>query len=151
MSDYVDETHVKITMLRLLYKPVSSVTKDGMMHCCGGKFKYCIAYNMYSTYVHCIHQFHESTTKYRLPSSLPMPNSKQDARMCSARSPSGFHQHPPGPADRSQTPDLAEIIANSLPLGGFSEEEARGRVNSSLLGAGDITHQPGWRFCGYFE
>ena len=69
----------------------------------------------------------ESTARYRLPSSLPMPNSKQDARMCSARDPSGFHQHPPGPADRSQTPDLAEIIANSLPLGGFSEEEARGR------------------------
>ena len=47
MSDLVDELHVKITMLHLVYKPVNSFMKDGTMHWCGRRFKYCIAYNMY--------------------------------------------------------------------------------------------------------
>ena len=56
--DLVDELHVKATMSHLIYKPMSSFTKDGVMHSCERRPKYCIAYNTYVTYVHCIHLSH---------------------------------------------------------------------------------------------
>ena len=103
---------------------------------------------------HCIDEAILLRLSYRtaniLRSSIPCQRPRRETKGVQCGEPVSLPQHPPSPADRSQTPDLAEIIANSHPLKRGPPKGKR-EYNSSLLSAEDISHQPGWRFCGSFE
>ena len=87
-----------------------------------------------------------------LPSSVdPPPEANEKSKSVQCREPVSL---PPPPAKSSRPKPDTEPGRDHRQLspleGGPSEEETRVQ-GSSLLGDGDVSHQPGWRFCGYFE